>query len=130
MSQPPLTARSPALLLRRNRWIASAAYLWALGIIMAMLVWHLAPWPMPASLGFWLGALVISCGPIWLCGWLARRSEQRLRRRVAAARGAVCIQCGYDLSGSGESGVCPECGVVFALDDQRWRWGLWFGELE
>lgn len=36
-----------------------------------------------------------------------------LRRSVERAAGLVCLDCGFDLSGSPCQGVCPECGVAY-----------------
>lgn len=47
----------------------------------------------------------------------------RLRSRVVAARGRLCLACGYDLRGSAPRGMCPECGVFHdaAHAAERWR---------
>lgn len=50
-------------------------------------------------------------------------SIAKLGKRVARAKGRICIHCGYDLSGNEEDNVCPECGQVFdgIQDIERWR---------
>lgn len=40
-----------------------------------------------------------------------------MRRRKRRADGC-CVQCGYDLRASGESGRCPECGTL--IDTTSW----------
>lgn len=53
-------------------------------------------------------------------GWWYLRRYQRLFR---AAGGRLCVSCGQDLRGLGESGICPECGQAFdvQLDRRRWK---------
>ena len=33
--------------------------------------------------------------------------------RYVAVKPGVCASCGYDISGLGKRGVCPECGIAF-----------------
>ncbi|HEY3241815.1 MAG TPA: hypothetical protein VGM03_00560 [Phycisphaerae bacterium] len=43
--------------------------------------------------------------------WLGRRTIRRSLRRSLNERGqAICVPCGYDLTGN-TSGRCPECGA-------------------
>ena len=53
----------------------------------------------------------------------ARRRANWIRRAVRASSGRSCVGCVYDLSGLGDSGVCPECGRVFdaAADRRAWE---------
>lgn len=36
--------------------------------------------------------------------------------------GAICPKCRYNLSGHGEVGTCPECGMPFRLAELREYW--------
>lgn len=47
---------------------------------------------------------------------------RRIRRRVVAAEGRLCIHCVHDLRGLAEQGVCPECGRAFDVTADRRRW--------
>ncbi|MGH7132663.1 MAG: hypothetical protein ACREJO_12025 [Phycisphaerales bacterium] len=53
----------------------------------------IVPWPF---------ALASLLGGGWLV-WSGRRARRR-------AMVGLCLKCGYDLSGLGAAGVCPECG--------------------
>ena|ERR1051326_4712134 len=50
------------------------------------------------------------------------RYHSRLRRELITLAGRMCFRCGYNLSGCGDSGVCPECGEAFILAALRERW--------
>lgn len=47
---------------------------------------------------------------------------RRIRRRLVAAEGRLCIHCVHDLRGLAEQGVCPECGRAFDVMADRRRW--------
>jgi len=75
--------------------------------------------PLP---GILLGAAIeLIGGSIAWSTFLARNG--RLRRRLRAASGRLCVHCTFDLRGMDDTGTCPECGRPFdaARDRQRWR---------
>ena len=53
--------------------------------------------------------------PVW---WGMRR----IKRAVAGTSGRACTNCVHDLSGLGDTGMCPECGRAFdiAADQRSW----------
>ena len=55
-------------------------------------------------------------------GLFAYRWKARFRRRLHAARCLLCWHCGYDLSGLGAEGICPECGRTFAATQLQAEW--------
>jgi hypothetical protein len=57
--------------------------------------------------GFMPPLLVLVGFAVW------RLRKWRLRRRLALARGCVCVRCAYLLNELGPSGTCPECGLPF-----------------
>ena len=57
--------------------------------------------------GFMPPLLVLVGFALW------RLRKWRLRRRLALARGCVCVRCAYLLNELGPSGTCPECGLPF-----------------
>lgn len=79
----------------------------------------------------WIGVATFAACFVWLTV-----SHHRLRASVQAASGLACLNCGYDLSASGDSahgaaGKCPECGTPFEAGQTThvWRrWGLWQSE--
>ncbi len=93
-------------------WAGTLAGLFFAPVLPMMIIEALwsAPSPMLAILlqvsGAGLGFLAV----VVLC----RRSIQRSLRQQLRARGeAVCLRCGYDLTGN-VSGACPECGGAVA----------------
>lgn len=79
--------------------------------------------PLPLSAGAfwsWVGFMgILVSGQLWI--W------RRLYQRVERSDSRLCLDCGYDLRGSGEAGTCPECGVSFEIAEVRKRWDkhLW-----
>lgn len=47
---------------------------------------------------------------------------RRIRARLVAAEGRLCIHCMHELRGLADQGVCPECGRAFDLQADRRRW--------
>ena len=63
-----------------------------------------------------LAILISTFGPVWL-------RESRLTKRIKAADGHICPNCGYDLHPlPGGSGACPECGKGFEKAELRRLW--------
>lgn len=50
-------------------------------------------------------------------------AQRRIRAKVIAADGRVCIHCVHDLRGLPDQGLCPECGrpVNAVTDRPRWK---------
>lgn len=70
-----------------------------------------------------LGPVTLALLPIGLLGLviaaLAYRAHTRLVRVAPAIDGVRCAHCGYDTSGLGGAGACPECGQRYErLSDQ------------
>ena len=58
---------------------------------------------------FW--PLILVLGSTLCISWI------RLRRRRKRKQLGLCLECGYDLRGSGER--CPECGTLVERDRPR-----------
>lgn len=54
--------------------------------------------------------------------YLGYRDKQRELARIRKIDYRVCTDCGYLLTGLGDSGACPECGKGFQLDELRKIW--------
>jgi rRNA maturation endonuclease Nob1 len=48
--------------------------------------------------------------------------ERRLLERIRRGNLLVCPGCEYSLENSKESGVCPECGRAYDMDEVRRTW--------
>lgn len=66
------------------------------------------PYPIGIALAAGCLACFIATAVLW---W-------QTRRRLAPHQ---CRECGYDIKGV-KSGICPECGLVFALPAAVWYW--------
>lgn len=55
----------------------------------------------------WVGSPAIARGAIKAV--LGHRIQRLLREQLRLTGKAVCVNCGYDLTGN-TTGVCPECG--------------------
>lgn len=53
---------------------------------------------------------------------LALREVRRVRRGIQESDGQLCLQCGYNLPDSPNSGNCPECGVMYDIEAVRDKW--------
>jgi peptidoglycan/LPS O-acetylase OafA/YrhL len=81
--------------------------------------------------------LVVLSGAVWYGGFRAFVREPMRKRLRASLRShglLLCIHCGYDLRGVGES-RCPECGDAFtkpqhspSLDPTQTEWKPWTKE--
>lgn len=92
------------------------------GVLMAVSISFVAWW----GWAMWAGAVAaaVAVAGMWT---IARRMvphEERLRRHLAALarRRRTCLQCGYRLRGL-TSDRCPECGLRFDPDDERFMFG-------
>jgi predicted RNA-binding Zn-ribbon protein involved in translation (DUF1610 family) len=105
--QTPRYASASAL------WSRAAVAVVGTGLIVACL--GVAPdWVCPCSI---VGAI--------LCWFMGAISNHRFARKVQAGEHSLCLRCGYDLRGTSESGVCPECGEPFTLAATRAAWAAW-----
>jgi len=50
------------------------------------------------------------------------RHARRLRSKIVAAAGRVCIHCSYTLASLPAPGVCPECGRAYPEDGYAAVW--------
>lgn len=48
--------------------------------------------------------------------------DRKLKKRVLAAEGRVCTNCGYVLVGLQTEGICPECGVRYVIEACQTSW--------
>jgi len=58
----------------------------------------------------------------WGIVLLARYQASRLLRLASEAGYYLCLQCGYNLTGLGESNTCPECGNQYSLTENKLIW--------
>lgn len=65
---------------------------------------------------------VLPLTPCFIALVFATMRLRRLWRALDATAGACCAKCLYDLSALKGSGVCPECGRAFDLEQNRARW--------
>lgn len=100
-----------------RRRLASAIVI--LTIFIGYAAWIAAGWYLGPAAGFSaLGGVVALGAALKLASW---RMDQRLHRRLSAARGAICPGCGYRLDEI-IGGTCPECGEWTASDSARQVW--------
>lgn len=65
-----------------------------------------------------LGAPII----VWAVFILLFLDKRRIKARIKACGYMVCVECGYELTGLGNSGRCPECGTPFEEESLRKTW--------
>ena len=90
---------------KRRRIIASAGLYVVMPTILGLGVWRHFP---PATTAI----ATVATGIGWYLVWMRPRNDRRaVQWQVMAERGyPICIDCGYNLQGTGASGPCPECG--------------------
>jgi len=89
-----------------------------LGFVLAA-AWGLV-W-VPMGLGVWMNMIgLVVC--IYLPTIHGTLHEASVRRRLKAAGYRLCPRCGYDLSGLGDEGACPECGRGFLAASLAEQW--------
>jgi hypothetical protein len=49
-----------------------------------------------------------------------------IRHKLQDHRFALCLKCGYSLTGAQLHGICSECGSPFSLRNVRYEWRHWF----
>jgi hypothetical protein len=113
-----LLARPPAVMRRMIACFMLPHVFWMLFL---MLPWSPELFHPSSQAMFWSGRLrptlsVLVSLVLW--AW----STRRLRRRLAVARGCVCVRCGYVVAGLGPTGNCPECGLRFDRDRTVQAW--------
>ena len=59
-----------------------------------------------------LGVIAILMIPIAVFDPQAFARPYRTRQRAVRKRNGWCVECGYDLRGSRERSLCPECGEL------------------
>ncbi|MCE9618340.1 MAG: hypothetical protein K8R92_00325 [Planctomycetes bacterium] len=64
-------------------------------------------------IGILWASIMIALFAVW-------KGLRRIKRAYAAADGRICTGCLHDVSGLGESGLCPECGRPFEIAED-WR---------
>jgi uncharacterized membrane protein (DUF485 family) len=96
---------------RRLYWLVTFPLMFVLTITVAVLLAFCAFWVgLPEGVGILIGIAVGSVVGVMLAAWVFRRRLARNLRQQLLERGhAVCLACGYDLTGN-VSGRCPECG--------------------
>lgn len=101
-----------------------ALFMFCGGLLLLDRVWDRL-WPGPTSAVEWIVGGTLFLAPVFGLALVNWRAERRLRTVVRARGGAVCTECGYDLSGCDEPGDCPhcpECGAAWTLKGLRTRW--------
>lgn len=58
-------------------------------------------------------------------GGMEARIMRRWRDQVLDADFRICLNCGYDLRGSSETGNCPECGQRYTYRHLERLWSDW-----
>ena len=53
--------------------------------------------------------------------WLWHR-HRALKRKLQAADGRLCVDCGYNLTGTDDGQPCPECGRTYQAQADRAAW--------
>lgn len=95
-----------------------------LPFVLALIVTHFAVSIITRSFGLsWLliTGLVLVCGNYVLFVYVTWR-RHRFLHRLDSSDCRLCMQCGYDLRGSGESGHCAECGTAFEAGKVQASW--------
>ena len=114
--------------LERYRWILQGqAFLYMVGVLswiglcvvefMTGMLNHFAL-PRIAIMG---AALFVST----VASIVPMRARKAYRRKLRDADNLLCWHCGYDLRGSLQQGVCPECGRPFERAALRYQWEHW-----
>lgn len=110
----------PPVLWRTSRWCLALACL-CVAAAFATVVWraHFAPSRQP-----WQRYLIMAFGfapavVIYPVGYLVQRRALREWHRT---RGRLCARCGYDLTALADTGICPECGHTYDLEQDAALW--------
>ena len=103
-----------------RRWVVVAAVIFLAPLASAMVAYDSVA---PITVYFliaWGVLVVVGVAGIMVLNRADRARLRELALTLRARRLDVCRRCGYDLVGSRESGVCPECGLEF----QRFSAGI------
>jgi hypothetical protein len=107
----------PPVLWRTSRWclgLATGAVVIACGVAL----WQARsrePWQRYTIMAF--GFLPV--GVIYPLGYLRQR---RIVGEWVRTGGALCMHCGYDMTGLAPRGTCPECGNGYDPEADAARW--------
>lgn len=70
----------------------------------------------------WVGVAVIGAAAVAGGLTIITVTRRRIRRKLAAAGGRLCIGCSESLAGLADVGVCPACGKAFDAVELQWAW--------
>ena len=111
----------------RQGWQARVAELgvWALIYALVMLI---APWaginPSSGAIMF-IGIVAAWSVTVWFRWALYGRYMERLLDKAFEHELALCLRCGYSLTGLPTRHRCPECGCPYQVSETRRLWERW-----
>ena len=110
----------PPVLWRTSRWCLVLACLCVAGAFGTLLLRGTAfpkrqPWPRYAIMAFGFAPVLV----IYPVGYLVQRRALREWHRT---NGRLCARCGYDLTALADTGICPECGNPYDLEQDAALW--------
>lgn len=78
-----------------------------------------------STIGLALLSMFMLTPVTWAMVLFARSRAKRVLSEVHRRGFRVCTNCGYNLHGLGDRGVCPECGEQWILSGLRGEWMRW-----
>ncbi len=115
---PPIIAR-----LERKHFIFRTAAITPVLVLAGTLVLRgriIIPADLVARICVYMLFLFIPAGML-LAAWMGRKIN-RLITQAHKARYALCIECGYCLTGLPDQHRCPECGTPYEIEQVKRRW--------
>lgn len=88
----------------------------ALVIVLLLAVLWRRGWPVLVTYGAVGGVVIV------VNGILSRRWLRGICRQLRKNQCRFCVECGYNLADSPDSGNCPECGVAYEIEAVREKW--------